>query len=72
MKTLLHVTAARCTQIDYDPELAFVLADPGAPGIAEIWGEVLADNAATLALARSLGFEEQKTTDHVVRMVRKP
>jgi acetyltransferase len=36
MKTLPHVTAARFTQIDYDREMAFVLADPGAPAAAEL------------------------------------
>jgi acetyltransferase len=118
MKTLPHVTAARFTQIDYDREMAFVLADHGAPGeadlhavarlmadpdnhaaefaivvegqlsrlglggrllrrlidyarsrgIAMLWGDVLADNAVMLALARSLGFKETRTTDHVVRV----
>jgi acetyltransferase len=36
MKQLLHVTAARFTQIDYDREMAFVIAEPGAAGIAEL------------------------------------
>ncbi|HVY65724.1 MAG TPA: bifunctional acetate--CoA ligase family protein/GNAT family N-acetyltransferase [Gammaproteobacteria bacterium] len=40
MKTLPHVTAARFTQIDYDREMAFVLAEHGAPGVADIHGVV--------------------------------
>jgi acetyltransferase len=118
MKALPHVTAARFTQIDYDREMAFVLADHGSPGVAdihavvrlmadpdnraaefaivvegalsglglggllmrrlidyarsrgigELWGDVLPDNAVMRALARSLGFEETRTTDHVVRV----
>jgi acetyltransferase len=36
MKTLPHVTAARFTQIDYDREMAFVLAEPGAAGVADL------------------------------------
>jgi acetyltransferase len=36
MKTLPHVTAARFTQIDYDREMAFVLAEHGAAGNAEV------------------------------------
>jgi acetyltransferase len=36
MKELPHVTAARFTQIDYDREMAFVLAEQGAPGVADI------------------------------------
>jgi acetyltransferase len=36
MKTMPHVTAARFTQIDYDREMAFVLAEPGAAGQAEV------------------------------------
>ena len=118
MKTLPHVTAARFTQIDYDREMAFVLAEPGVPGtadihgvvrlvadpdnragefaivierqlsglglgallmrrlidyarergIAELFGDVLPDNAVMLALARSLGFDETRTADHVVRV----
>jgi acetyltransferase len=36
MKTMPHVTAARFTQIDYDREMAFVLAEPGAAGNAEV------------------------------------
>jgi len=118
MKALPHVTAARFTQIDYDREMAFVLAEQGAPGvadihavvrfmadpddraaefaivvesklaglglgalllrrlidyarsrgIAELWGDVLPDNAVMLALAHSLGFEETRTTNDVVRV----
>jgi acetyltransferase len=40
MKELPHVTAARFTQIDYDREMAFVLAEQGAPGVADIHGVV--------------------------------
>jgi acetyltransferase len=36
MQELPHVTAARFTQIDYDREMAFVIAEPGAPGSAEL------------------------------------
>ena len=36
MKTLPHLTAARFTQIDYDREMALVLADAGVPGKADI------------------------------------
>jgi acetyltransferase len=36
MKTLPHVTAARFTQIDYDREMAFVLAERGSAGVAEL------------------------------------
>jgi acetyltransferase len=36
MKALPHVTAARFTQIDYDREMAFVLAERGTPGAAEL------------------------------------
>jgi acetyltransferase len=35
---LPHAMAARLTQIDYDREMAFVLAEPGAPGAAELHG----------------------------------
>lgn len=38
LKTLPHATAARLTQIDYDREMAFVLAQPGAAGVAELHG----------------------------------
>ncbi len=37
---LSHTTAARMTQIDYDREMALVLAEPGAPGQSEIFGGV--------------------------------
>jgi len=40
MKRLTHAMAAQLTQIDYDREMAFVLADPGAAGPAEIHGVV--------------------------------
>jgi acetyltransferase len=36
MKVLPHVTAARFTQIDYDREMAFVIAERGAAGVAEL------------------------------------
>jgi acetyltransferase len=36
MKELPHLTAARFTQIDYDREMAFVLAERGAAGVAEL------------------------------------
>jgi acetyltransferase len=36
MKILPHVTAARFTQIDYDREMAFVIAERGAAGDAEL------------------------------------
>jgi acetyltransferase len=36
MKDLPHVTAARFTQIDYDREMAFVIAERGAAGDAEL------------------------------------
>jgi acetyltransferase len=118
MRTLPHVTAARFTQIDYDREMAFVLAEPGVAGAADIhavvrlvadpdnraaefaivverqlsglglgallmrhlidyarsrgiallYGDVLPDNAVMLALARGLGFEVTRTTNHVVRV----
>ena len=38
MKTLSHVMAARFTQIDYDREMALVLAEDGTPGEAAIGG----------------------------------
>ena len=38
LKTLSHVMAARFTQIDYDREMALVLAAPGIPGKSEIYG----------------------------------
>jgi acetyltransferase len=34
------VLAARLTQIDYDREMALVLAEPGPAGPAEIFGSV--------------------------------
>jgi acetyltransferase len=40
MKTMSHVMAARFTQLDYDREMALVLADPGPAGTAEIYGVV--------------------------------
>ena len=40
MKQLSHAMAAQLTQIDYDREMAFVLADPAAAGRAEIHGVV--------------------------------
>ncbi|MEJ2085849.1 MAG: GNAT family protein, partial [Acidobacteriota bacterium] len=38
MKTLSHMAAARFTQLDYDREMALVLAEPGRAGVAEIFG----------------------------------
>jgi acetyltransferase len=38
--TLGHELAARLTQIDYDREMALVLAEPGIPGKSEIYGVV--------------------------------
>jgi acetyltransferase len=38
MKELPHVTAARFTQIDYDREMAFVIAETQPGGIAELHG----------------------------------
>jgi acetyltransferase len=40
MKELPHLTAARFTQIDYDREMAFVIAETGADGIVELHGIV--------------------------------
>jgi acetyltransferase len=40
IKMLTHVQAARFTQIDYDREMALVLAEPGIPGEAEVFGVV--------------------------------
>jgi acetyltransferase len=37
LKELSHAMAARLTQIDYDREMAFILADPGAAGQATIY-----------------------------------
>lgn len=120
MRELPRLTAARFTQIDYDREMAFVLAGPGVPGVAplhavvnlvadpdnraaefaiivehglsghglgtrltkklidyarsrglhELRADVLADNAAMLALGRSLGFVETRSADPFDRVVR--
>jgi acetyltransferase len=45
IKTLSHLQAARFTQIDYDREMALVLAEPGIPGRSEIFGvaRIIAD-----------------------------
>lgn len=40
MKELPHLTAARFTQIDYDREMALVIAERGAAGEAELHGVV--------------------------------
>ncbi len=40
MRHLSHANAARLTQIDYDREMALMLAEPGAPGVSEIYGGV--------------------------------
>jgi acetyltransferase len=40
LKELSHALAARLTQLDYDREMAFVLADPGRAGRTTIWGVV--------------------------------
>jgi acetyltransferase len=37
VKELTHETAAALTQIDYDRQMALVLADPSRPGIAELY-----------------------------------
>ena len=39
-KTLSHPFAARLTQIDYDREMALVLAEPGVPGRSDVFGAV--------------------------------
>ncbi len=39
-KALAHPFAARMTQIDYDREMALVLAQPGVPGRSEVYGVV--------------------------------
>lgn len=39
-KALTHPLAARMTQIDYDREMALVLAEPGTPGKSPIFGAV--------------------------------
>ena len=38
VKTLSHFMAARFTQLDFDREMALVLADEGIPGRAQIYG----------------------------------
>ena len=45
LKELTHQAAARLTQIDYDRELALVLAEHGSPGAAELYaiGRIVAD-----------------------------
>ena len=40
IKALTHLQAARFTQIDYDREMALVLAEPTIPGKAEVFGGV--------------------------------
>src|SRR5690606_22738583 len=40
LKALTHMQAARLTQIDYDREMALVLAEPDLPGKAEVCGVV--------------------------------
>jgi len=39
-KALTHPFAARLTQIDYDREMALVLADPGTAGRSQVYGTV--------------------------------
>ncbi|MBK8908303.1 MAG: bifunctional acetate--CoA ligase family protein/GNAT family N-acetyltransferase [Rhodospirillales bacterium] len=39
-RVLSHATAARMTQIDYDREMALVLAEPGTPGQVAVYGVV--------------------------------
>jgi acetyltransferase len=39
-KALSHPFAARLTQIDYDREMALVLAEPGTAGRSELFGAV--------------------------------
>ena len=123
IKELTHETAASFTQIDYDREMALVLADhdragdcralrgrslqrrprPGEGGvrahrarrrhrqgvgpllmrrlidyarergIGEIFGHVLRENSAMLAICRSLGFEEHADPDDpAIKLVRLP
>jgi acetyltransferase len=123
VKELTHETAAGLTQIDYDREMALVLADhdrAGAAelyavarfstdpaqekaefaltvrddvtgkgfgpllmrrlidyarerGIGEIFGHVLRENGAMLAICRSLGFEEHADPDDpAIKLVRLP
>jgi acetyltransferase len=38
MKTLSHMMAARFTQLDYDRDMALILAEPGIPGRSDIYG----------------------------------
>jgi acetyltransferase len=40
IKVMSHVMAARFTQLDYDREMALILAAPGIPGKAEIFGVI--------------------------------
>jgi acetyltransferase len=40
IRTLDHAAAARLTQIDYDREMALVLAEPGGAGDSDIYGVV--------------------------------
>jgi acetyltransferase len=121
IKELTHETAASFTQIDYDREMALVLADHDRPGtaelyaivrfsadpdreeaefaltvrddvtgrgfgplllrrlidyarergIGEIFGHVLRENIAMLAICRSLGFEEHADPDDpAIKLVR--
>jgi acetyltransferase len=39
-RALSHPLAARMTQIDYDREMALVLAEPGTPGRSQVFGAV--------------------------------
>lgn len=123
LKQLTHELAARLTQLDYDRELALVLASfepPGqselfsvvrasmdvleqsaefaiviprqlagqglgtllmerilswcsARGLRSVYGDVLAENAAMLGLARKLGFSERPMADEsgVIRVERR-
>jgi acetyltransferase len=123
VKELTHETAAALTQIDYDREMALVLAEAARPGAAElyavarfsadpdlekaefaltvrddftgmglgplllrrlidyarergireIFGHVLRENGAMLAICRSLGFEERVDPDDpAIKLVRLP
>jgi acetyltransferase len=123
IKELTHETAAGFTQIDYDREMALVLADHERPGVAEIYsvarfstdpdqekaefaltvrddvtgrgfgplllrrlvdyarerrigemfGHVLRENSAMLAICRLFGFEEHADPDDpAVKLVRLP
>lgn len=40
MRALSHAAAARLTQLDFDREMAFVVAEPGHPGAARLFGMV--------------------------------